>query len=266
MKDKQYTVYKHTAPNGKIYIGITSQKPNKRWQSGNGYKHNKYIFRAIQKYGWNNIKHEILAEQLSVEEAEKMEKQLIIEYKTTNPLYGFNILEGGDARQGLCGELNPMFGVHLCGESNPMYGKHRTEETKKKISESKKGAKLTEEHKKILSERFSGELNPMFGVHRYGEKNPFYQKQHTEEAKRKISESRKGKYKGANNPHARKIICLTTGEIFDSLSCAVKKYGVSQGNLSIACQNPNRTCGKTQNGTRLKWQYYDKYLCNKEVV
>ena len=30
----EYTVYKHTCPNGKIYIGITSMPVEKRWDSG----------------------------------------------------------------------------------------------------------------------------------------------------------------------------------------------------------------------------------------
>ena len=34
-----YTVYKHTSPHGKVYIGITSQSPIRRWRKdGSGYK------------------------------------------------------------------------------------------------------------------------------------------------------------------------------------------------------------------------------------
>lgn len=29
-----WIVYKHTSPVGKVYIGITHQKPEKRWQKG----------------------------------------------------------------------------------------------------------------------------------------------------------------------------------------------------------------------------------------
>lgn len=60
-----YSVYKHTFPNGKVYIGMTSRKPKDRWHNGKGYKTQSLIHKAIQEYGWNNVKHEILFENLT---------------------------------------------------------------------------------------------------------------------------------------------------------------------------------------------------------
>lgn len=60
-----FCVYKHTSPSGKVYIGITQQRPEYRWQGGLGYRHNEYFFRAILKYGWNNFAHEILQSGLN---------------------------------------------------------------------------------------------------------------------------------------------------------------------------------------------------------
>lgn len=62
-----FTVYRHTAPNGKAYIGITSQKPATRWQNGRGYSQNKLFYRAINKYGWESFTHEILFTGLCIE-------------------------------------------------------------------------------------------------------------------------------------------------------------------------------------------------------
>ena len=61
---KSFIVYKHTCPNNKCYIGITSYKnPNQRWRNGESYlgdkKHLTKWGAAIIKYGWENIKHEI---------------------------------------------------------------------------------------------------------------------------------------------------------------------------------------------------------------
>lgn len=73
-----YTVYLHTSPSRKRYVGITCQKPKHRWQNGLGYCYNEYFTNAIKKYGWDNIKHEILFENLTKEEAKrKLSKQII---------------------------------------------------------------------------------------------------------------------------------------------------------------------------------------------
>lgn len=45
-----YSVYMHTTPNNKKYIGITKQKPVKRWQNGGGYKNQPLMWKAIKKY------------------------------------------------------------------------------------------------------------------------------------------------------------------------------------------------------------------------
>lgn len=91
-----YTVYKHTCPNGKVYIGITKQKPERRWGgNGIGYKENEYFYRAIQKYGWNNIKHEIIAEGLTEDEANEMEIDLISQYRANDRSRGYNKHYGG---------------------------------------------------------------------------------------------------------------------------------------------------------------------------
>ena len=88
--DKKFMVYKHTFPNGKVYIGITSKKkPNQRWESGTGYSKNQIVmYNAIQKYGWDNIKHEILFENLSKDDACKKEIELIkkISFIYTRPI------------------------------------------------------------------------------------------------------------------------------------------------------------------------------------
>lgn len=118
-----YTVYRHTSPSGKVYIGITKQKPYKRWNKGKGYINgNQPLFeRAILKYGWDNIKHEILLSNISKEEAKYTERYLIRWYKLHKISY--NTTDGGDSvseKAHKYGKDNPMYGRH---ETNPAYGK-----------------------------------------------------------------------------------------------------------------------------------------------
>ncbi len=109
-KDKRlYLVYMHTTPNGKKYIGITQQNTTRRWQNGHGYDTQTLFHRAIKKYGWENIKHEILEENLSEREAWEREKYYIQLYKTTNPKYGYNIHSGGTSGKLL---VKPVYQYH----------------------------------------------------------------------------------------------------------------------------------------------------------
>lgn len=106
---KTYSVYIHTTPNKKYYVGITSLLPKHRWcKTGKGYKRHPYFYNAIKKYGWNNIDHEIIASNLTHDEACSFEKLLITKLNSNDRLYGYNISEGGE---GTCG-------VDRCGEKN----------------------------------------------------------------------------------------------------------------------------------------------------
>lgn len=89
---ENYRVYIHIFPNQKTYIGITRQTVEKRWRNGLGYK-NQPIYNQIKKYGWDNIKHIVLYENLSRQEAQLKEIELIQEYDSINN--GYNISFGG---------------------------------------------------------------------------------------------------------------------------------------------------------------------------
>ena len=95
--DKEYCIYKHITPSGKVYVGITCQEPERRWDNGNGYKANPHLRNAIRKYGWENISHEILKTGLTKEEAMEGEVFYISLYKSMDPQFGYNHTTGGEA-------------------------------------------------------------------------------------------------------------------------------------------------------------------------
>ena len=81
MKDKTYTIYKHTnIKNGKSYIGKTSNKPEYKWRYGKGYIGQPKFYNAIVKYGWNGFTHEILDVVDNLEEAKSLEQKYIEEF------------------------------------------------------------------------------------------------------------------------------------------------------------------------------------------
>ena len=94
----KYILYLHVNKiNGKVYVGITSKTPpTLRWgKNGYHYKENIYFHNAIQKYGWDSFEHLILEENLTLEEAQQKEKDLILKYKSKGLSY--NISDGYDA-------------------------------------------------------------------------------------------------------------------------------------------------------------------------
>lgn len=95
MDNIKWCVYKHTSPNGKIYIGITHLKLSNRWRSkGQGYKRCPYFYNAIQKYGWENFKHEVILDNLTQRQAYEKEIELIKYFNSIVP-NGYNIDTGG---------------------------------------------------------------------------------------------------------------------------------------------------------------------------
>ena len=95
-------VYLHILPkeishhtNDMYYVGITSKPVSKRWRNGEGYRNNRHFYSAIKKYGWDNFKHIILEDNLTVEEANNREQDYIAKYNSFNSQYGYNHTEGG---------------------------------------------------------------------------------------------------------------------------------------------------------------------------
>lgn len=91
--NKTYCIYEHIFPNGKKYIGISSDV-EKRWRNGKGYETQPKIARAINKYGWENVTHNIIIDGISKEQAETLEKYLIAKLKTIDQ--GYNTSTGGE--------------------------------------------------------------------------------------------------------------------------------------------------------------------------
>lgn len=101
-----YSVYKHTFPNNKVYIGTTCQDPEIRWNNGMGYVGQRHMIKAIIEYGWDNIKHEILLKDLTKEEAEQKEIELISYYKSNQKEHGYNMQNGGNLAKQTCTKAN----------------------------------------------------------------------------------------------------------------------------------------------------------------
>lgn len=139
--DSIWKVYAHKVPkylsgydNDKYYIGITSKKLEERWRkNGTGYKGHSLFWNAIQKYGWDNIEHLLLIDNLTHKEACEKEIELIQKYNTTNRKFGYNLTKGGEGSLGYFHSEEVK--MKMRGRESWCKGKKLSLETRKKISE-----------------------------------------------------------------------------------------------------------------------------------
>lgn len=260
IQNKKWSVYTHiNKTNGKQYIGITSQSPEKRW-GANGNQYTKYknqcFFNAIKKYGWDGFEHKILFSGLTEEEAKHKEIELIKEYHTCvydDEKMGYNMTFGGDGAWGHKATketIAKMSKSHM-GDKNAFYGKHHTDENKKKASMQRKGkntgadnpfygqkhSEVTRNKLSLLASQRTGSKNPNYGNHKLaGENHPLYGKHLPEETKRKISEWRKGKYCGENSPTAKPVLCHENGKVYKTIQMAAKELNVDASSIGKCCK------------------------------
>ncbi len=242
---RQYVIYIHINPldNNKVYIGLTKQKPQKRWVNGQGYKGSPYFYRAIQKYGWDNFQHKILFQFLTKQQAELKEKELIKQYQSTNPIKGYNIKEGGASGPRDFTKIiellknNKKFGENRynskkvkCIETNDIFGSICQAErwcNSTKVGEccrgERKHAGFHPKTKQQLSWCFANE-NEKVTILCHKEPN---------KVKR-----------------VKKIQCVETQQIYASASEASRKTGITTSNILRCCQGKRKSAGK------LHWIYY----------
>ena len=126
-----WKVYVHiNRENGKRYVGITSQKPEYRWNYGHAYKRNQHFSAAIDKYGWDSFDHIVLFDHLTEQEAKKKEQDLIALWETRDRSKGYNTTAGGEGTTGFVpsNELREKW-------SEIRTGMKRSDETRAKLAE-----------------------------------------------------------------------------------------------------------------------------------
>ena len=173
-----HTVYKTTnLVNGKEYFGVhsTTNPDDGYLGTGTNIKH------AIKKYGRDNFNKVIVEICDTRQEALTLEKHIVNADIINDDRY-YNVAPGGGGRAD-----------YASGEAHYAYGTHRTEDTKRKISETKQGEK-----------------NPMFG-------STWTDKQRAAKV---------------GVPSKKRMPCVLEGIEYDSFTSAALAYGVGKATIS----------------------------------
>ena len=220
---EEYTVYKHTSPSGKVYIGITRQRPSKRYCGGNGYRHCSHMQAAINKYGWEQFTHEVLFTGLCHEEAEAKERELIRLYESDDPKKGYNIAPGGGVKKGeMPAVTRAKLRAHMLGDNNPtrryghpFLGKRHTDEAKAAMKQAAK-----------------------------------------ERIRTPCSDEKRAKLHEANAELQTPVICKDTGAIYEGIRAAAKITGLSATKICAVCRGKRKSTGG------LRWEYAKEAKAN----
>lgn len=275
--------------NDMSYIGITTLQPKMRWgKNGRCYNKSSYFWNAIQKYGWDNFSHDILFEGLTKDEAEQKEIELIAYYKSANRDFGYNISLGGfhhgkhseesrikisNARKGKSYNIGRKLSEDAKLKiSKANKGKRRSEEFKKRLSEAHKGKPKSEEFCKNLSDKKSVAVicietkkvykSATFAGKELGIDNStiskccrgdakeaggfhwMFAKDYSEEKAAEVLER-------TRNENHRRVMCVDTGEIYNTIREAALDIGVNDTEISACCRGINKSAGQK------RWLYLE---------
>ncbi len=215
-------IYKITSPNGKIYIGQTINKIQRKYHYNSGdFKQQIKLWNNTQFYKWNPADtYEIIEEcycGINKEFINERERYWIKYYDSFKN--GLNCNEGGH------GNL----------------GHSPSKETLKKMSESKKGIKHSEERNKRKSEITKG-------------------RKHTDDAKLKMSKVKRermndniknkirlgliGNKNGIGNKGTpKKVICLNNKKVYNSIKEAADMLDLHATNITNVCKGKYKQTG-----------------------
>lgn len=245
-----------------------------------GMNYNEHLFKSVEKYGFDAftvITNFYTA--YSKEELNDKEIEFIEQFDSVKN--GYNIQKGG-FNSYIPDETRSELRKKRIRENNSFYGKRHTLETREYLSKIKTGKNTGAENpnygnfwsieKRLeLSKKKTGVPSPNKGrkmseedrlknslAHKglqAGEKHPRWGKTWDDDHKRNMSDKMKGRYSGTKNPNSKRIICITTNEVFDLVSDAAKKYGISPTGISACLTGKRKRAGKTTDGIPLEWKY-----------
>lgn len=225
---KHYIYLTKNKVNNKIYIGKRKCPENIEPENDKYIGSGSILRNAIKKYGIKNFEKKILVKDVDdLNRLNELEKKYIKKYNSTKKDIGYNRTSGGDGGWTTQHYTENQF--------NDYRNKHRnkkcSEETKQKLREkvniqavlkNLKAARL--KHKKLIESGWRQKFSP--------------------ETRKKMSDSGKGK-------RTKKVLCVETNIVYDSLKEAAIHTNSSISKISLCCN------GKRNKTNNHSWKFYE---------
>ena len=206
-------------------------------KNGQYYHNSSYFYHAINKYGWKNFEHILLIDNLSLDEANIIEEELIKKYKSNDSKYGYNLKSGGQNSQHSERTKKKMSNVRIGKYKGLLNGRSKSVsqydiKTKKLINtyQSIQEASLNYGSSSGISACCNGLMEQAYGyVWCFSEDKPNFH------------------YKDKRKNKAKKVIQMDKDEnvieIYESTMDAEKITNIDRGSISKCCNNKQSTAG-----------------------
>ena len=257
--------------NGKLYVGQTQNFYQRAKQYQRNKEKNRIIGKAINKYGFDNFDISILEKDVPLDKLDEREQYWMDYYQSYDLNIGYNLCsEAGTTRgfkhseetkQALSQNHKQFYIDHpekiRRGKDNPAYGRHITPENSKKMSERLIGNQyakgshwvMSDETKEKISRAMKGKQNCLGRKLSAETKAKIAESNRrriiSETSKKKMSESHMGKT-------CRKVLCVETGKVYESIKDASIAVNVDGSTISKCCRGKQKTAGG------FHWQYVDE--------
>ena len=138
-------IYKITSPIGKVYIGRTNNFADRLVQHKHcaiTKKQKNSLYKAIRKYGWDNMTKEVICE-VDSNDAQRIEEEFILAYNSVRKGYNDTFSGGGGDiwkyRRDTIEYMEFIDKMKSVNSFNRMHGKTHSDEAKQKQKEKAKG-------------------------------------------------------------------------------------------------------------------------------
>lgn len=208
--------------NGKTYIGQSIDIQRRFWEHRCvSHESNRHLKYALQKYGKDNFKYEVL-EECDESLLDERERYYIAKHKPE-----YNVTNGGqDSLRRYPDEIKKKISQKAKEQWANMSNEEKADRIANNLKGPKKGHAVSEETRKKLRDFNIGK------------------KQSSETIEKRKETMRKKKSAGyvqTNASHRKKIICIETGEIFESVKEASESLGIRASNISHVLKGRQKT-------------------------